>query len=88
MSHSEEFEELLPNKETFCSLLTSKKISEKEFEHVRKALNKFKMKTMEDYLYLKCDVLLLADVLEKVRNNRLKNYRLCPSHYLNAPTLS
>ena len=48
------------------------------------------MKTMKDYhlyhLYLKCDILLLADVFEKFRNNTsLKNYGLCPSHYLNAP---
>ena len=25
-------------------------------------------------LYLKCDVLLLADVFEKLSNNRLKNF--------------
>ena len=33
------------------------------------------MKTMKDYddLYLKYDVLLLAGVFEKFRNNRLKN---------------
>ena len=32
------------------------------------------MKTMKDYhdLYLKCCVLLLADVFEKFRNNSLK----------------
>ena len=48
------------------------------------------MKTMKDYhnLYLKCDVLLLADVFEKPRNNSIKNYVLCPSHYLSAPALS
>ena len=48
------------------------------------------MKTMKDYheLYLKCDVLLLADVIEKFRNNSLKNYRLCPSQYLSTPGLS
>ena len=48
------------------------------------------MKTKKDYdnLYLKCDVLLLADVFERFRNNSLKNYRLCPSHYLSAPSLS
>ena len=48
------------------------------------------MKTMKDYhdLYLKCDVSLLADVFEKVRNNSLENYGFFPSHYLSAPALS
>ena len=45
---------------------------------------------MKDYhnLYLKCDVLLLAGVFEKYRNNSIKNYGLCPSHYLSAQALS
>ena len=45
---------------------------------------------MKDYhnLYSKCDTLLLTEVFVKIRNNRLKNYRLCPSHYLSAPGLS
>ena len=36
---------------------------------------KFEMKAMKDYhdLYSKCDVLLLSDVFEKMRNNSLKN---------------
>ena len=44
------------------------------------------MKSTKDYrdLYLKCDVLLLADVFQKFRNNSLKNYGLCRSHYLSA----
>ena len=41
-----------------------------------------------NYLHLKCDVLLLADVFGKFRTNRLKNYGLCPSHYLNTQGLS
>ena len=47
------------------------------------------MKTMKyrDF-YLKCNILLLADVFEKCRNNSLMNYGLCPSHYLSAPSLS
>ena len=50
-------------------------------------LEKFEMETMKDYhdLYLKCDILLLDDVLGKFRNNSLKNYGLLPSHYLSAP---
>ena len=45
---------------------------------------------MKDYLnfYLKCGNLLLADVFEKFRNNSLKNYGLCPSHYLSTTGLS
>ena len=45
---------------------------------------------MKDYqdLYLKCDVLLLADVFENVRNNILKNCGLFPSHYLSPLGLS
>ena len=48
------------------------------------------MKTMKDYhdLCLKFDVLLLADVFKKFRNDSLNNYKLCPSHYLSAPALS
>ena len=48
------------------------------------------MKVMKDYhdLYLKCDVLLLADVFEKFRNSSLKIYGLFPSHYFSASALS
>ena len=51
--------------------------------------DKFEIKTMKDYqdLYLICDVLSLADVFEKFRNNILKNYGLCLSHYLSTPAL-
>ena len=45
------------------------------------------MKTMKDY-QSKCDALLLSDVFEKFRNSSLKNYGLCPSHYLNSPALT
>ena len=84
------FKEQLPGKEKFYSALTGKKIIDKEYEHVLKVWNKFHMKTMKDYhnFYLKCDVLLLANVLENFKNNSLKNYGLCPIHYLSAPALS
>ena len=39
-------------------------------------------------MYLTCDALPLAHVFEKFRNNSIKNYGLCPSHYLNAAALS
>ena len=86
----EKFKEELPNKEKFYSSSNDRKITDKEYEHVINVWKKTEMKTMKDYhdLYLKCDVLLLADVFEIFRNNSLKNYGLCPSHYLSAPGLS
>ena len=83
MSNFEKLKEQLTSKEKSYSSLTGRKIGDKEYKHVPKIWNKFEMKTMKDYndFYLKCDVLLLADVFEKFRNNSLKNYRLCPSHY-------
>ena len=76
MSDFEKFKEKLPSKEKFYDSLTNRKINDKEYEHVLNNWNKFEMKTMKYYhdLYLKCGVLLLADVFEKFRNNSLKNY--------------
>ena len=44
---------------------------------------------MKDYheLYLKFDVLFLADVFGKFRNNSSNYYELCPSHYLSTLSL-
>ena len=39
-------------------------------------------------LYLKTDVLLLADVFEKFINTCFNNYELDPSHYFSSPGLS
>ena len=73
----------------FYSSLTYRKIGDRNYEYVPSVWKKIEMKTMRDYhdLYLKCDVLLLADVFEESRNNSLKNYGLCPNHYLIAPSL-
>ena len=45
------------------------------------------MKDFQD-LYLRYYVLLLADIFETFKNDSLKNYGLCPSHYLSALALS
>ena len=78
----------MPSIETFSSPLTGRKISGKlKHEHVLNLWNKFEMKTINYYheLYLKCDVLLLANGSKKFR---IAWFRLCPSHYLNAPGLT
>ena len=58
-------------KKSFYNLLTGKKISDKGYETVLKGWSKFEIITMKDQhdFCLKCDVLLLADVFEKFRNN-------------------
>ena len=45
---------------------------------------------MKDYndVKLKCDVLLLANVFKKFRNNSLKNCGVCQSYYLSTLALS
>ena len=90
MSDFEKFKEELPKKEKFYSSLTNGKITDKEYEYFLNVLNKFEMKTIRYYndLFLKCDVLLLADVFEKFRNNSFKKYGLYLSNYLSAPGLS
>ena len=49
-----------------------------------------KVKNMGEYhgLYLKSDVLLLADVFEEFRKTILESYRLDPCHYFPSPGLS
>ena len=44
----------------------------------------FKWKTMKDYpeLHWKYDIILLADVIKRIRNNSVKDYVLRSSHYL------
>ncbi|PFX14366.1 hypothetical protein AWC38_SpisGene21477 [Stylophora pistillata] len=63
---------------------------EEDYEHAKKIWNELKMKNMGDYhdLYLKSDVLLLADVFEKFRNVILENYNLDPAWYYTAPGLA
>ena len=89
MTDFEKFKEELPSKEKFYSSLTDRKTTG-NMNMLLTFEKKFEMKTTEGYhdLFLKCDVLLLADVFEKFRNNSFKNYGLYPSNYLRAPGLS
>ena len=69
------FEDKCPDR---CKCFSSLKecVSEKNYSHTINVWNTFKMNTMADYhdLYLKTDVLLLADVFEKFINTCLKYY--------------
>ena len=91
MDSEEKFKDTkLPPRKAFYSKLSSKGISEKDYNHAWNVWNTFKMKTFKDYheLYNETDVLLLADVFENFRDICLKNYGLDPVHYFTAPGLA
>ena len=52
--------------------------------------NAFNIQNLGQYvdLYLKLDVLLLADVFEKFRKTSLERYKLDPAHYLTSSHMS
>ena len=84
------FDEELPDRCEFYSYLKDECTSEKYYLHAVNIWNILERKTMGDYhdLYLKTDVLLLADVFERFVNTCLEYYRLDPCHYFSSPGLS
>ena len=80
----------LPKKTSFFSRLKQEKISDEDFEHAQKVWREFQLKNMGEFhdLYLKTDVLLLADVMEKFRKLCEKNYELDPAHFFTVPGMA
>ncbi|XP_064214277.1 uncharacterized protein LOC135266857 isoform X1 [Tribolium castaneum] len=80
----------LPQKIDFYDKLRDEHISEDDYQRANTVWNTFHCQTLGEYsdLYLKSDILLLADVFENFRNMCLKHYELDPAHYVTAPSLS
>jgi hypothetical protein len=76
----------LPPIKAFYSKLRLSGISKEAYKHAQDVYQKFKCKTFQDYhdLYLKADVLLLADVFENFRKTSIENYTLDPSNFITA----
>ncbi|GET60563.1 uncharacterized protein LOC110249295 [Rhizophagus irregularis DAOM 181602=DAOM 197198] len=77
----------LPPKGAFYSKLNETHISDKEYEYAQYVWEKAGCKTMQNYhdIYLKTDVLLLADIFQNFREMALKKYGLDPLWYYSTP---
>ena len=80
----------LPKKEDFFSIMNNEHITDEEYQHAQNVWKTFNLKTMGEYhdLYLKSDILLLADVFENFRKACQQYYGLDPAHYFTSPGLS
>ena len=86
----------LPEKKYFYSSINDGKrnkgnehISNEQCQHLQNVWKIFNFNTFKDFHdhYLKKDVLLLADIFEKIISINLKYYGLDPCHYFSAPGL-
>lgn len=83
-------EKELPPKEAFHSKLNLSSISDEDYKHAQNVWNALSEKKLGHYhdIYLKSDVLLLADVFETFRDTCMKHYSLDPAHFYTSPGLS
>ena len=79
---------LLP-KEAFHSKLNMSGVSDQDYEHACRVWSDFGVRNLGEYhdLYLKTDVILLANVFKAFRKVCLDHYGLDPAHFYAAPGL-
>ena len=80
----------LPPKSSFYSKLNMSGVSDQDYEHAGKVWRDFGIRNLGEYhdLYLKTEVILLANVFEAFRKVCLDNYGLDPAHFYTAPELA
>ena len=81
--------QLLPI-DVFYSNLNMSLISEEDYQHAQRVRKEFGIHNLGDYhdLYLRTDVVLLANMYEAFRDTCLKHYRLDPAHFYTSPGLA
>ena len=91
MDSWDKFEETsLPSIEKFYSNLNMSGVSDRDYEHACRVWREFGIQNVGEYhdLYLRTDVVSLANVFESFRRVCLENYGLDPSHFYTAPGLA
>ena len=91
MSSWDRFEESqLPPIEAFYSKLNMSSISSDNYQHAQKVWKEFRIHNLGDYhdLYLRTDVVLLANVYKAFRETCLEHYKLNPAHFYTFPGLA
>ncbi|KAK3108933.1 hypothetical protein FSP39_019099 [Pinctada imbricata] len=88
---AEKFEEsTIPPQNPFYSHLRDNHISDDDYKHVHNVWDTMNINNLGEYhdLYLKTDVLLLADCFEQFRDMCQKHYKLDPCHFYTCPGLA
>ncbi|MES9880482.1 MAG: hypothetical protein ABW185_06320, partial [Sedimenticola sp.] len=80
----------LPEKPAFYNNLTKKEISDADYQHAQTVWAQLNVQSFGEYhdIYLKTDVLLLADCFEKFRDICINTYKLDPAQFVTSPGLS
>ena len=84
------FKETVLPPRAFYSKLNMSGVSNQDYEHVQRVWSEFGIKDLGEYhdLYLRTDVILVANVFEAFRKVFLDNYGLNPAHFYTAPGLA
>ncbi len=77
----------LPSIDKFYNKLNDEDLSDEKFAHAQNVWHLFKIQNLGEYsdLYLKTDILLLADVFENFRKNCIATHKLDPAWYHSMP---
>ena len=83
-------ESQLPPKKAFYSNLNKSNISNDDYQHAQRVWSAFSIRDLGEYhdLYLKTDVILLANMFEAFRDACLEHYKLDPVHFYTSPGLA
>ena len=65
-------------------------ISDEDYEHAQKIWRASDLKNLDQYhdLYIKTDIILLANIFEAFRGTYLEYYQLDPAHFYMLPGLA